>query len=876
MEPKNRKLYTAKLISRREIAHGTPELTFRLDDPAFTFISGQYIWLTVPALAYPDTRGNRRAFSICSARSKLPEISIVYRSGVSGYKKTLNGLAVGSELGVFGPSGSFSPYIVNGAETPGSQKPLVFVAGGVAIAPFMSILEDAAGRKLKPAATIITANPTIEQSVYHSRLNELCRENPEFKLVEIAGKLDWQTISGAVANPSENEWYIAGPQLMVDAVTALLLEHGVGPDKLYFDEFYGYPPADKSIRLASDIIKKVVEVNIFRLAVQNSFQHIIITDVNGLIIYANPAAEAITGFKLEEMLGETPRLWGGMMDSAFYKNVWKTIKVERKPIEVTVTNRRKNNEIYRAIARISPIIDENGDLIGFVGTEEDISGRDKAEASLRESERYYRSLFETMSEGLAYCRIIYDTNGKPDDYAYINVNKAFTKITGLTGVIGKKVTDVMPEIKKTNPELLQIYGRVAQTGKPEKFETYVKPLGVWLAISAYCPQEGYFIAVFENITEQKNNLETIKKEKSKDEAILAAIGDGVVVVDNEGKILLLNDSAQKMLNLASAEVLGKDYHNFWELETPDGQEIADWQRPIDLVLKTGQLVKSDKFIYASKSRKFPVAVTAAPVMLDNRMVGAVVVFRDVTREHEIDREKTEFMSIAAHQLRTPLGTMRWNLEMLRDGDMGEIAPKVSETLNEVYESDLRLIRLVNDLLDVTRIEQRRKMGKDVLIDAAEIIKKVIAAEKPLVEKKNLQLNFTAPETSLAPIMVDPEHFFQTIDNLVVNAIKYTYEGKGIINVSLAEKDGSLFITIADNGIGIRPVDKNLIFSKLFRADNAVKMEASGTGLGLFVAKSFTEGWGGKITFTSEINKGAVFVVEIPVEKVKSQTAKGKS
>ncbi len=142
----------------------------------------------------------------------------------------------------------------------------------------------------------------------------------------------------------------------------------------------------------------------------------------------------------------------------------------------------------------------------------DITDRKKAEQALRESEEMYRSLFENMRNGLARCQMVFQ-HGKPVDFVYLNVNRAFGELTGLQNVLGKPVTEVIPGIRDSNPELFEIYGRVAATGKPESFETYLPPLGMWLSISAYSPQIGHFIAVFENITDRK------KSEKLKDEFI---------------------------------------------------------------------------------------------------------------------------------------------------------------------------------------------------------------------------------------------------------------------------------------------------------------------------------------------------------------------
>lgn len=161
-----------------------------------------------------------------------------------------------------------------------------------------------------------------------------------------------------------------------------------------------------------------------------------------------------------------------------------------------------------------PILKQDGRRGLLICTYHDITGRKQAEEILRESEAKYRSLFQQMLEGFAYCEMLYDEQGRPEDLLYLAVNDAFGKLTGLENVIGRRITEVIPQTKELHPELLEIYGRVASTGNPEQFEIYFRPLSKLLSISAYSPAKGHFVAVFSDITERRKMEEELKESRA--------------------------------------------------------------------------------------------------------------------------------------------------------------------------------------------------------------------------------------------------------------------------------------------------------------------------------------------------------------------------
>jgi PAS domain S-box-containing protein len=378
------KVWTAKLVEKKTVAEGTFEITIELADPEFRFKAGQYIWLELPKLKYEDPRGTRRAFSICSSSSQPNRISVLFRASDSGYKRSLLELNDGSGVIVRGPFG----YL----DWPEDKNiPVVLVSGGVGVAPFMSMIRNALENGDTRSITLLYANPSNEKAAYKLELTDLSSKFENFAVSYITGEVNWDAISKATAEPSAVIWYVIGPERMVRGVAKLLYEHGVSEKNLRFEEYYVSPD---SLNSAVEDIWKTVEI--FKLAVEDSFNHIIMTDLNGIIVFANAGAEKITGYMKSEMIGQTPRLWGGLMDKAFYEKMWKIIKIEKRPFEGEIKNRKKSGEFYQTITRISPIFDSTNTLVGYMGTEEDISARVKLEEDLKTKVAELKKMNEFM------------------------------------------------------------------------------------------------------------------------------------------------------------------------------------------------------------------------------------------------------------------------------------------------------------------------------------------------------------------------------------------------------------------------------------------------------------------------------------------------
>ncbi len=369
------------------------------------------------------------------------------------------------------------------------------------------------------------------------------------------------------------------------------------------------------------------------------------------------------------------------------------------------------------------------------------------------------------------------------------------------------------------------------------------------------------------VSERTKDLEQIR---SKSEAILASIGDGLVVVDKEGRINYINKSFEEMLGWKAEEIIGKSMVQVVPREDIHGTKVSFKERILTQVLSGEKFVANltNPFYYIRKdTSRFPTSSIVAPVILDGKTVGAVEVFRDITKEKEIDKAKTEFVSLASHQLRTPLSTVNWYSEMLLAGDAGKVTPDQKKYLEEIYAGNQRMVELVNTLLDVSRIELGTLIIESKPTNIVKLTQSVLDEHKLLITEKRIILTSSFSK-KIPLIKTDPKLLRMVIQNIVSNAVKYTSDG-GKIYISTVMIDGSdILMKIRDTGYGIPKDQQNKIFTKLFRADNVIGKDTEGTGLGLYIARSIVEQAGGKLWFDSTENRGSIFYVTLPLHKPK--------
>jgi len=369
------------------------------------------------------------------------------------------------------------------------------------------------------------------------------------------------------------------------------------------------------------------------------------------------------------------------------------------------------------------------------------------------------------------------------------------------------------------------------------------------------------------VTELVQKGKEVEEAKARDEAMLASIGDGLVAVDKEGRILMVNKAFGNLVGWKVKEVLGKLLVEVVPREDEAGNIVPFKERILNKILSTTTTTTTTEVIawyYIRKDKtRFLATSIITPFILGGKIIGAVEVFRDITKEKEIDKAKTEFVSLASHQLRTPLTDVSWHTEMILKGDLGKVIPGQKKYLEAIYQGNQRMIELVNTLLDVSRLELGTFKVTPSPTDIIALAQSVLDEQKPKIEKKKLIVKEDFSK-SIPTFLTDPKLLRMVFQNLLANSVEYTPEG-GRIEFSVSADEKNVLIEISDTGYGIPKNQQDKVYEKFFRADNVRDKDTDGTGLGLYIVKSIVENAGGKIRFKSEENKGTTFYVTLPLE-----------
>jgi len=356
---------------------------------------------------------------------------------------------------------------------------------------------------------------------------------------------------------------------------------------------------------------------------------------------------------------------------------------------------------------------------------------------------------------------------------------------------------------------------------------------------------------------KKKKKEHISQRFYKREIIIIDyLVEGVLFFDEDNRLSLANTQVEKFFGVKRDDLMGKTilelnrYLNFNNLISFLGTKIKNRER-----VKTELKIRGGLILEA----------TVIPIISEEKKDGILIILRDITREKLIEKAKSEFIRLSTHQLWTPASAVKWSLQMILKGDVGELSKEQRELIEESYKANDREIKLIGDLLKVAQIEMGNYLSDMTLSDIGEIIQSLIKDHKEEAEKKGIKVEFKEFGQQLPKVMVDVAAIKNAIGNIIDNAIRYN-SPKGIVRISLEKNEKEIQIQIFDNGLGIPQEEKEKVFTRFFRGSNIMQVDTVGTGLGLYMAKNIIEAHGGRIWFESEQGKGTSFYFTIPIKK----------
>lgn len=509
----------------------------------------------------------------------------------------------------------------------------------------------------------------------------------------------------------------------------------------------------------------------------------------------------------------------------------------------------------------------------------DITEQKNSEDAMIASEKKYRYLFDNASDAI----VTIDTEDKITSW-----NKCAEKMFGWKQeeALGQEFPEltVPSDLKRDRRGIIKnvLSGKSLSGIEVVRVKKDGGRINVSLTLSPVINEEKKIIglsAIIRDITARKQEEKKLKLHARKLERLtndlekfkLAAdnVSEQIVIADKNGFVLYANKGAEEITGYAKRSMMNKK---------AGGKTLWGGQMDDKFYQDFWKTIKEDKKIFIGEvsnkrksGEKYIAEIRVSPILdAAGNIVFFVGVERDITKVKEIDRAKTEFVSTASHELRTPLANMSLSLEMLLGGIEGDINKEQRKYLLEVYQDIRGMSALIDLLLNVSRIELRTLTIEPEPTDLGEISDLVLKEFIPRINKKNLAVK-TYYDDLLGPIEVDRNLMRIILQNLFSNAIKYTPSGR-LIGVEITKKRKSAIIKVSDEGCGIPLDEQQKIFSKMFRAKNAIDSKNEGVGLGLYIVKSIVEQFGGRIWFESAEDQGTDFYVSIPLEGMKKQVS----
>jgi PAS domain S-box-containing protein len=623
--------------------------------------------------------------------------------------------------------------------------------------------------------------------------------------------------------------------------------------------------------------------------------------------------------------GRHPRALG-MRAHEFWTDIWEAIGPQIEQVMTTGEATWHENQ-YLPIERngrledvwwtysYSPVRDDDGSIAGtlvvcqettrYILTERE---RMRAETQRGQSESRYRTLFESIDEGFCVFEVMFDASATAIDYRFVEANPAFEQQTGLSNVIGRRILELVPDLET---HWLEIYGRIATTGKPERFDAPAKGLGRWYDAYAFRigdPDERRVAVIFNDVTalraasaERDRLLRALRLERARLAYVFEHAPSFLAVLRGPDFVFELVNEAYYQL-VGRRELLGKPL--FDALPDVRGQ---GFESLLHKVLTNGEdFVGREIQVNVARTPGSPpeplfIDLVYLPLVEeDGTRAGVIAHGTDVTEQVKARREierlynleqharatveeayriaesanraKAEFLAVMSHELRTPLNAIGGYAELLEMGIRGPVTPQQTDDLRRIQTSQRHLLGLINEVLNYAKLETGTVQYDVEDVHVREVLTTAESLVAPQARSNGLTLTLAACPPTLV-VRADAEKLRQILVNLLSNAIKFTPAG-GRVEMTCAALGDVATIRVGDTGIGI-PADKlQIIFDPFVQVRSDLTRPHEGTGLGLAISRDLARGMGGDLTVRSVVGEGSTFTLTLPLAQPPAAEARG--
>lgn len=912
MKKEHERLYIGKLVSKKTIAKNTFEYVFELDR-LMHYKAGQYVWIELKDIKSEDPKGSRRAFSLITAPDDSHLLSIIFREGTSDFKLHLSNISVNSTVNIIGPFGSSFKIEDQSVDS------YCLIAGGVGIAPFISIIQECVKTQgYEKKITLLFQNSSPSEAVYHDWLKEISDTYDFFTFKPIYGKKIALADIKDCHSSLNTKWLVSGPQGFVNYIADILSSHGIEKSNIIFEQYY---PIIKN-KLLKDLGRNLLHVQSGEEDSYNKVRGNFINTYLPRFILISVFFAFISSLSLS-LLNRPYMVYliEGFVLFGLYV-VWnikesirnRIIEVGISSIAITLllafllVDYQKSSIFWLNIVPISSlfflkrkgiywivlyysavfvlsilfvadILPHSLDTIEIVQTNISllfVSSLslfyelivDKTGAFITKSNEM-RDIFRQAIESTTNHLVITDTNG-----IVLYANRAASVTTGYQ----------QEEIIGNTPRLWG--GMESDTtyrelwNKLKSGESYVGELvnrrknhELYYALAHISPIKtkkgeimGY-IGAEEDVTKLRKSEEKAQESTERFLSLTERIPEiyWITELEPEEHVVYTSPAFEKIWGMSREDLYKNPRLWIDKIHEKDRQKVHALFRKF---LQGEEQYDIEYVVVGSNGTEYIIHDVAELILDENGSVKRVVgVARDITKEKQLDMAKDEFISIASHELRTPLTAIDGLTSMILDGEYGEVVDNLVQPLKDISASSERLILLVNDLLSVSRMQAGRLKYTVSTFTLNDVLGEAVNLLSVVAQKKGLSLS---TDTIVGvEIQGDTDKVKQVINNLVGNAIKFTDSGG--ISISSRVVEEFVEISIRDTGIGISEEDRVKLFEKFEQLDSGQGRPA-GTGLGLYISRELCRKMGGDLKLIeSKQPGGSTFAIYLPLKGTRSAT-----